>query len=377
MSYTMTFDASHKVGRGGHAKAFFRHLAREADQAAGFPFPQANRNIVAERTKLNLTLVNDGEGGYRRLQSVDGRPPSDELNDYLHRRLSEVQRALRKDAVLMRGVILQLDPKWFEDHNPDWRERGMSQEAIAYTNAALEWARSEFDERNIVGVSVHLDEYNPQLQLMLTPVTEDRRLSQKDFFKNPAHLKRQHQDLRAAVAAAGYDVEFRASERSREHLSSSEFQAKANWLRDATRAAEDQLDANKRRSTHLATRLVELEQREARIIHREREAATARAAAELVARNARDAEQRAHIARLDAERGREEVAAERDRLRSANQRLEALPPYVERWLDRTTVGGQPLRKRFASDLVKMRAEVSRIMNVTPQTPTTGRGELRG
>ena len=62
MSYTMTYDVSHKVKRGGHAKAFFRHIARDADQRAGFTFPQSNPNIVPERTALNMTMVNDGSG---------------------------------------------------------------------------------------------------------------------------------------------------------------------------------------------------------------------------------------------------------------------------------------------------------------------------
>nr|WP_201471369.1 plasmid recombination protein [Microbacterium hydrocarbonoxydans] len=375
MSYTMTFDASHKVGRGGHAKAFFRHIARDADQAAGFTFPQANRNVVPERTKLNVTLVNDGKGGYRRLTSVDGRPPSDEFDDYLQRRLGTVGRALRKDAVLIRGVILQLDPKWFVDHNPDWREAGMNREAFNYTNAALEWARSEFSEENIVGLSVHLDEYNPQLQLLISPVTQDGRLSQKDFFKGPADLKRQHQELREAVAAAGYDVEYRVTERSREHLSSREFQSKADWLRDATSAVAEDLEVSRHRSSQLARRSADLEDRETLLEGRERELDAARVIAEHAAERAEEARRRAHSAGLAAERAREEIELERDRLRRVNQRLESVPAYFDLWLDKTSINGVPVRKRFDVDLIKMRAELKHKVTATTAAPAKQQDEI--
>ncbi|MEW1993284.1 plasmid recombination protein [Microbacterium sp. NPDC078849] len=338
MSYTMTYDVSHKVGRGGHAKAFFRHIARDVDQAAGFHFPQANPNIVADRTKLNSTFVNDGNGGYRRPQSVDGRPPSDEFDDYLQQRLSTVQRALRRDAVLIRGVVLQLDPKWFEQYNPDWREEGLNRRAAEYTHAAIRWARGEFGEENIIGMSMHLE--------------------------GPADLKRQHREVRDAVAAAGYDVEYRVTERSREHLSSSEFQAKADRLRDAASALEFELDVslqrNKRlakRSTVLDEREKELAERETQVAERHREAAAARARAADEAAAARTSSLRAREAHLKAERAREEAAAERDRLALNNQRLDSLPPFFERWLDRTTVAGKPIRTRFEADRIKMRSEI--------------------
>lgn len=364
MSYTMTYDVSHKVGRGGHATTFFRHIARDVDRRAGFAFPQANLNIVADRTMLNSTFVNDGMGGYRRPQSVDGRPPSDELDDYLQQRLSTVTRALRKDAVLIRGVVLQLDPKWFEQYNPDWRESGLNRQAAQYTRAAVDWVRREFGEENIIGMSMHLDEVNPGLHVMITPITSDGRLAQKEFFKGPADLRRQHREVRDAVAAAGYDVEYRVTERSREHLSSSEFQAKADRLRDATSALEFELDVSLQRNKSLAKRSTaldgrekELAERETHAAERQREAAAAQAIAADEAAAARTSSLRAREAHLAAERAREEAAAERARLALNNQRLDNLPPFFERWLDKTTVGGQPIRKRFEADRVKMRSEI--------------------
>ena len=242
MSYTATFDASHKVkASGAHATNFVRHIARDADQAAGFSFAQRNPNIDPARTSMNITMVNDGNGGWRPpvvTQDADGkdRPPSAELTDYLDARLATVEKTIKADAVAMRPMILQLDPTWFAEHNPDWRESGLNAEAEQYIGAQLEWAAGEFGQENLPGYSVHMDETSPQLQLLFTPVTEDGRLSQKDFFKGPGDLQRQHKEHRRALADAGYDVEFKVSKRSREHLNSVEFAKKADQAR--ARAAE-------------------------------------------------------------------------------------------------------------------------------------------
>lgn len=355
MSFTMTFDASHKVGRGGHAQAFFRHIARDLDQAAGFHFSQANKNIVSERTKLNISLVNDGEGGFRRPHSVAGRPPSDEFDAYLKQRLSTVDRRLRKDAVLMRGLILQLDPRWFDEHNPDWRSNGMNAEAITYTEAAIDWACAEFGLPNVIGFSIHLDEFNPQLQVMVTPVTEDGRLSQKDFFKGPSDLRRQHKDLRDAVAAAGYDVEYRVTERSREHLSSSEFQAKSDRLREAVRQAESDHNMNELLTLRLRKRMSTVDDHEARVVEREREAELLNSKAQQALREAQAAAELAKSARDAATLARQEADMEKRRLEDLHARLEDVPADVDRWLDKVLVGGTPLRTRFEADMAKLHA----------------------
>jgi len=356
MSYTMTFDASHKVGRGsGHARSFFRHIARDADIAAGFEFTHANPNIVTERTRLNFTQVNDGAGGFRALESVDGAPPSQEFESYLDGRLQTVTKSLRKDAVLIRGIILQLDPKWFDDHNPDWRERGVNRVAVDNMNASLEWACEEFGQQNIVGFSIHMDEYHPQLQVLVTPVTEDGRLAQKDFFRNPLDMKRQHTELRRHMDAAGYEVEHRVTERSREHLSSSEYAAKADRLRDAIQDADDDKATYETLSVSLANRKTNLDGRESGIARREVEVAAAYAEARRLGQAADAARNSAVAAGLSAQQAAIEAETEREELRTAKARLETIPPDVDRWLDKVKVGGHPIRHLFEKAMADSRA----------------------
>ncbi|MBF4568244.1 plasmid recombination protein [Plantibacter sp. VKM Ac-2880] len=365
MSYTMTFDASHKVGRSGsHARSFFRHIARDADLAAGFTFTHSNKNIVPSRTSSNFTRVNDGAGGFRELVSVDGEAPSQELENYLEERLASVKKPLRKDAVVMRGLILQLDPKWFDDHNPSWREDGLNEEAAAHTVASLNWVSQEFGASNIVGFSLHLDEYNPQLQVMFTPVTKDGRLAQKEFFKGPQDLRRQHAELRQHMAEAGYDVEHKVTERSTEHLSSSEFQAKTDRIRYALQDVETKKTTYESMTIGLGKRAAALDGRETSIVLQEQQVAAAREEARLASLAAEASMTAAQTAQHAARRAKEEAERERESLRTTNARLESIPPDVERWLDKARFGGKPARDYFneaAAQARATRAEVGRLI----------------
>jgi hypothetical protein len=300
---------------------------------------------------------------------VAGRPPSDEFDAYLKQRLSAVDRKLRKDAVLMRGLILQLDPRWFEEHNPTWRSDGMNAEAVRYMGAALDWACAEFGQPNIVGWSVHLDEFNPQLQVMVTPVTDDGRLSQKDFFKGPSDLKRQHKELRDAVAAAGYDVEYRVTERSREHLSSSEFQAKSDRLREAVRQAESDHNMNELLKLRLRKRMSTMDDRAALVVQREREADLLNTKAEQAVRDAQAAAELAKNAREAATLARQAADLEKRRLQDLHARLEDVPADVDRWLDKVSVGGTPLRTRFEADMAKLHALRREALEMTQEDNT--------
>ncbi|WP_455904845.1 plasmid recombination protein [Microbacterium sp.] len=373
MSFTITFDASLKVKRGPHAKNLFRHIARDVDQAADHYFPQRNVNIVPARTPLNVTRVNDGAGGFRWPVTIDGRPPSDEFDDYLKHRLRSVHRPLRRDAVLMRPIVLQLDPTWFATQNSDWRENHLSAEARRYMAAAMDWVCAEFGQPNVVGWSLHLDEYHPQIQVLMTPVTEDGRLSQMEFFKGPHDLKRQHSALRAAVAASGYDVEHRVTERSREHLSSSDFQARADRLRAGAMKLDLDIAETEAIAMRLRSRVSVVDNREAELASREREAAAAREALQQALLRAREAEQSARRAQANAVRALDDANSERSRLEQASARLESLPPYFERWLDRTTSkDGTPLRERFDRDRAKMRRQAGAPIYNDSMTPTKPR-----
>jgi hypothetical protein len=241
MSYTITFDASHKVAsNGGHVTTFLHHIARDVDERNGDQRRHANPNIDPSRTLHNVTMVNDGAGAFAQARDIG------QIDAYLQQRLATVKRTLRKDAVILRPFILQLDPKWFDDNAPDWKATGdIGDAGRRFQAAALAWACNRFGQHRIVATSLHLDEYSPQLQVLFTPVTDDGRLSQKDFFPNPVAMRAMHTELREHMASAGYDVELARTARSQERLSSQEFAATADRVRDketAARARQLELD---------------------------------------------------------------------------------------------------------------------------------------
>ncbi|NYI42514.1 plasmid recombination protein [Demequina lutea] len=166
--------------------------------------------------------------------------------------------------------ILQLDPKWFDDNAPDWKTTGdIGDAGRRFQTAALAWVCERFGQHRIVATSLHLDEDSPQLQVIFTPVTEDGRLSQKDFFTRPEALSAMHTELREHMAGAGYDVEFLRSSRSKERFSSQEFAAKADRVRDKEAAAQArQLELDRRNGVlteydlHLDDRETELRKAE-------------------------------------------------------------------------------------------------------------------
>jgi hypothetical protein len=246
VSWTVTYDASPEAkvkAAGSHAVARDRHLGRGPDLAAGFNFGHRNPNIDAARSKMNITFVNDGDGGFRVpvvTKDPEGRnrPPSAEFADYRESRLAQVKKPLRKDAVVMRGIMLQLDPKWFDAHSPDWRVDGLNDLAQRFMYAQLEWACQEFGQQNIVCGSIDLDETSPHLQLSVVPVTDDGRLSQKDFFQSPAHFKKQRKELCDALEKAGYDPQRTVTARSTERTSSADYARTADKTRATLAVAQ-------------------------------------------------------------------------------------------------------------------------------------------
>lgn len=195
MGYTMSFEASVKVQRGAVA-GLLRHNGRDVDRENGREVRHANQGIVAELTSNNETLVSDGKGSWEPCGDLS------EIEAALDARLAEVKKPLRKDAVVLRPLILQLDPDWYAAHSGE-------QEREQAAACMLEWAADTFGAKNLIYASLHNDEASPHLHVGFCPVTEDGRLSQKDWFSSPTALREMHQDLRKHMAEAGYDIDMK------------------------------------------------------------------------------------------------------------------------------------------------------------------------
>lgn len=265
MGYTMSFDASCKVQRSA-VRGYLSHAARDVDRQNGVEVRHSNEDIDPTRTSDNVTLVYDAEAEeYRQCKD------SNELVAALEKRLETVKRPLRKDAVVLRPVIMQLDPEWYKDNKND-------DERINSYEKMLEWATDTFDAENVIGASLHLDETNPHLHILVTPVTDDGRLSQKDWFRGPAALRAMHDSLREHMRDSGFDVALQRKKPGkyakrmdeREYKDFAELQKTRKALEKQQAALQAQQEAVRRRGRAVVSREKALEERERALEGRER-----------------------------------------------------------------------------------------------------------
>lgn len=165
----------------------------------------SNENIDPSRTSENRTYIYDREKGCMVLstsheQIMDAmRASIDRAVDVETATYRNTGRAIRKDAILAYGLIMQIDPQFYKD-NTDIQVRSQS-----YVDM-IRMAQERFGKENIVAVSLHLDEANPHLHFLMTPVTDDDRLSSKDFINAPK-LKQMHGEFRKGLRGKGYDID--------------------------------------------------------------------------------------------------------------------------------------------------------------------------
>ena len=190
MAYTLSFDASVKIKHNQHG-AFFKHIGRDVDKD-NTRF--ANPDIIPERTSDNFTCVNWGNG-------FEACTDADDIERALEHRLQAVKKPLRSDAVVLRPIVLQLDPAWYKD------KTRTEDEVYRVFDDMTEWAASTFGEKNLVYSALHMDETNPHLHIGFCPVTDDGRLSQKAWFSDPKSLMRMHTNFREFMRDKGYDIE--------------------------------------------------------------------------------------------------------------------------------------------------------------------------
>lgn len=211
MSYTLSFEASVKVKLSdvkGLANHNFRDVL-EKEYADGFE--HKNKKIDKTKTKNNISFFYDSKQKQHVLSTS-----ITQIKKSLDERLKDVKEPLRKDAVVVRSLILQLDPDWYKDKN--------EKEKVKSYQDMISWSTKKFNSNNIIGFSIHQDESNPHIHVFFTPVTKDGRLSQKDWFKDPKSLREMHDDFRNHMISKGYSISLERKPR-RKHLSDDEYKA--------------------------------------------------------------------------------------------------------------------------------------------------------
>ena len=108
-----------------------------------------------------------------------------------------VDKAIRKDAVVMTGTLVTSDKEFFST---------LSQaEQKKYFQDTYDYLKGRYGEKNIVAAVVHLDEKTPHMHVVSVPITEDGRLSTKTLFDRKA-LRELQSELPKLLQDNGFEV---------------------------------------------------------------------------------------------------------------------------------------------------------------------------
>lgn len=91
-----------------------------------------------------------------------------------------VNKSIRKDAVLCVETVFTSDKEFFDKLTPE-------QERL-YFEKSVEFLKEQFGEKNIIFATVHKDETTPHLHAGFIPMTDDGRLSYKNFVNSKYDL---------------------------------------------------------------------------------------------------------------------------------------------------------------------------------------------
>ncbi|EFI8498734.1 plasmid recombination enzyme [Escherichia coli] len=158
-----------KLASMGSVAASLQHCYRERE----------THNADQERTSSNQHLVAKG---------------TDEAMGKLRDLLPEKRR---KDAVLAVEYVMTASPEWFAQATPEQEK--------AFFQLSLQWLADKYGADRIVTASIHRDEATPHLSAFVVPLTQDKRLSAKEFIGSRDKMRADQSAYAACVANLGLE----------------------------------------------------------------------------------------------------------------------------------------------------------------------------
>ena len=158
-----------KLANMGSVAASMQHCYRERD----------THNADQERTPDNQHLV---------------AKSTDEAMGKLRDLLPEKRR---KDAVLAVEYVMTATPEWFTKATPEQEK--------AFFQQSLQWLADKYGADRIVTASIHRDETTPHLSAFVVPLTQDKRLSAKEFIGSRDKMRADQTTYAACVVDLGLE----------------------------------------------------------------------------------------------------------------------------------------------------------------------------
>ena len=103
----------------------------------------------------------------------------------------------RKDAVLVVEYVMTASPEWFDKATPEQEK--------AFFQRSLQWLADKYGADRIVTASIHRDEATPHLSAFVVPLTQDKRLSAKEFIGSRDKMRADQTSYAGCVADLGLD----------------------------------------------------------------------------------------------------------------------------------------------------------------------------
>lgn len=129
------------------------------------------------------------------------RTPSNEhwaggsVDDSMGRLRALLPEKRRKDAVLAVEYVMTASPDW-------WKTASQERQAQFFAQART-WLADKYGADRVIVATVHRDEATPHLSAFVVPLTQDGRLSAKEFIGNKAKMSNDQSTFAASVADLG------------------------------------------------------------------------------------------------------------------------------------------------------------------------------
>ncbi|EJA5731770.1 plasmid recombination protein [Salmonella enterica] len=156
-----------KLAKMGNVAAILKHAYRERET------PNADASRTPENEHWAASSTDEAMGRLREL----------------------LPEKRRKDAVLAVEYVMTASPEWWKSASPE--------QQAAFFEKAHEWLANKYGADRIVTASIHRDETSPHMTAFVVPLTQDGRLSAKEFIGNKAQMTHDQTTFAAAVADLG------------------------------------------------------------------------------------------------------------------------------------------------------------------------------
>ncbi|WP_230980992.1 MobV family relaxase [Rossellomorea arthrocnemi] len=166
---------------------------------------ETNPDIEEAKSHLNYDLHNEAPIDY--LETI---------NKKIEDGVDTGGKKIRKDAVRLCEFLITSDKSYFD---------GLTEEREKeFFEKAYEFIEDRYGKENIVYATVHKDEKTPHLHVGFVPITEDQRLSAKEFFGQKKQLVQLQDDFHKHLKDSGFELD-RGTSSDKKHITQARFKA--------------------------------------------------------------------------------------------------------------------------------------------------------